>query len=116
MSHVAAAATAIAMSALPAIGAPLAGGFFIGITEENGVKFANISAGAAGELHGKWNESPTPVAGAASRTDGLANTQAMAEAGSELAKAALALVIDGFSDWAIPALDQQGLQYRELKP
>ncbi|MBV6321955.1 DUF1566 domain-containing protein [Duganella violaceipulchra] len=116
MNQALAAAPVFAASALPAIGAPLEGGYFTGITIENGQMFANVTAGATGELRGKWNESLDLVAGAMSRTDGLSNTQAMAAAGSELALAVLALTTNGFSDWSIPARDQQELQYRHLKP
>ena len=42
--------------------------------------------------------------------------EAMAAAGSELAQKVLALDIDGFTDWAIPARDVQELQYRHFKP
>ena len=79
-------------------------------------RYALITAGAEGELKGKWNESLKLVAGATHRADGMANTKAMAEAGSELARAALALTINGFSDWHIPSRDEQELQYRAFKP
>lgn len=43
------------------------------------------------------------VAGAMSVYDGLGNTRAMAEAGSDIAKRALQVVVDGHSDLYIPA-------------
>ncbi|MFV3016240.1 DUF1566 domain-containing protein, partial [Pseudomonas sp. KHB2.9] len=76
----------------------------------------HITAGAAHELVGKWGEYGEKIEGADSFTNSLANTQAMAAAGSELAAKVLALSIEGFTDWAIPARDVQELQYRHFKP
>ncbi|WP_136474515.1 DUF1566 domain-containing protein [Pseudomonas sp. DG56-2] len=101
---------------LPEIGQPFGGGFFSGITVENGQRFANITAGAAHELTGEWGECGVKIDGADSFTDSRANTEAMAASGSELAQKVLALNIGGFTDWAIPARDVQELQYRHLKP
>jgi hypothetical protein len=102
----------------PAIGQIYGGGFVTGITRDpvTGQRFLNITAGAAHELVGKWGEYGEKVEGADSFTDSLANTQAMAAAGSELAAKVLALSIEGFTDWAIPARDVQELQYRHFKP
>jgi hypothetical protein len=73
-------------------------------------------AGAAGELSGRWNASDVDVPGAHSLTDGMANTEAMAAAGSKLAQRVLALNIDGFTDWYIPSKDELELCYRNAKP
>ncbi|MCO6057348.1 DUF1566 domain-containing protein [Pseudomonas sp. MOB-449] len=102
--------------AVPAIGTAHGGGFVTGIIRENGQQYLVITAPAAFELKGKWGEYGQEVEGANSYTDGRANTEAMAAAGSELAKQVLALAINGYSDWAIPARDQQELQYRHFKP
>ncbi|AXF52855.1 MAG: protein of unknown function DUF1566 [Podoviridae sp. ctdb7] len=101
---------------LPEIGQPFGGGFFSGITVENGQRYANITAGAEHELVGEWGEYGEKIDGADSFTDSRANTEAMAKAGGELAQQVLALDIGGFTDWAIPARDVQELQYRHLKP
>ncbi|MBK3437440.1 DUF1566 domain-containing protein [Pseudomonas sp. MF7448] len=103
---------------IPAIGQAYGGGFVTGITREpaTGKRFLNITAGAEHELVGKWGEYGVKIEGADSFTDSLANTQAMAAAGSELAAKALALSIGGHNDWAIPARDVQELQYRHFKP
>ncbi len=100
------------------IGQPYGGGFFSGITVDpaTGKRYRNITAGAEHEMVGAWGEYGAKIDGADSFTDGRANTEAMAEAGSELAKKVLALTIGGHSDWAIPARDQQELQYRHFKP
>lgn len=104
--------------ATPAIGQAYGGGFVTGITRDpvTGQRFLNITAGAAHELVDKWGEYGEKINGADSFTDSLANTQAMASAGSELAAKVLALSIEGFTDWAIPARDVQELQYRHFKP
>ena len=102
----------------PAIGQAYGGGFVIGITRDpvTGQRFLNITAGAEHELVGKWGEYGEKIGGADSFTDSLANTQAMAAAGSELAAKVLALNIEGLTDWTIPARDVQELQYRHFKP
>ncbi|MGE6473407.1 hypothetical protein [Serratia proteamaculans] len=102
----------------PAIGQAYGGGFVTGITRDpvTGKRSLHITAGAAHELVGKWGEYGEKIDGADSFTDSLANTQAMAAAGSDLAAKVLALSIDGFTDWAIPARDVQELQYRHFKP
>jgi hypothetical protein len=102
----------------PAIGHAYGGGFVTGITRApvTGQRFLNITAGAEHELVGKWGEYGEKIEGADSFTDSLANTRAMAAAGSELAAKVLALSIEGFTDWAIPARDVQELQYRHFKP
>lgn len=115
MSAVEKAAPAVAT---PAIGQAYGGGFVTGVTRDplTGQRFLNITAGAAHELVGKWGEYGEKIEGADSFTDSLANTKAMAAAGSELAAKVLALSIEGFTDWAIPARDVQELQYRNFKP
>ncbi|MFJ2455404.1 DUF1566 domain-containing protein [Pseudomonas protegens] len=102
----------------PDIGQAYGGGFVTGITRDpvTGKRSLHITAGAAHELVGKWGEYGKKIEGADSFTDSLTNTQAMAAAGSDLAAKVLALNIDGFTDWAIPARDVQELQYRHFKP
>lgn len=102
----------------PAIGQAYGGGFVTGITRDpaTGKRYLNITAGAEHELVGNWGEYGVKIEGADSFTGSLANTQAMAVAGSELAAKVLALSIGGHNDWAIPARDVQELQYRHFKP
>ncbi|MBE8590733.1 DUF1566 domain-containing protein [Pseudomonas sp. MAFF 301449] len=100
------------------IGQAYGGGFVSGITRDpvTGKRALNITAGAAHELVGKWGEYGVKIEGADSFTNSLANTRAMAAAGSELAAKVLALSIGGHNDWAIPARDVQELQFRHFKP
>jgi hypothetical protein len=69
-----------------------------------------------GELEGAWNASSKMVAGATSYCDGMANTIAMAAAGSKLATAARELRVGEFDDWHIPSQDELEVIYRNLKP
>jgi hypothetical protein len=101
---------------LPEIGQAYGGGFFSGVTVQEGKRYMLITAGREHELEGEWGEYGAKIEGADSFTDGRANTEAMAAAGSDLAQQVLALAIGGYNDWAIPARDQQELQYRNLKP
>lgn len=102
----------------PTIGQAYGGGFVTGITRDpvTGQRSLHITAGAEHELVGEWGKYGEKVEGADSFTESLANTKAMAAAGSDLAAKVLALTIDGFNDWAIPARDVQELQYRHFKP
>ena len=109
-------AQALPVIALPAIGQAFGGGFFSGVTVENGQRYLNITAGAAHELKGSWGARGVIIEGAGSFTDSRSNTESMAAGGSELAQKVLALEVGGYSDWAIPARDVQELQYRHLKP
>ena len=108
----------IITNTLPAaIGAAFGGGFFAGLINADGKTFALIvSPKLFGEFKGRWHASDDSVPGAEDYADGLANTNAMAAAGSELTKAVRASVIEGFDDWYIPARDELELIYRNLKP
>jgi hypothetical protein len=99
-------------------GIPLEGGFYAGRILISGILYALIAAPKAeGERKaGAWSKSYDSVPGALSWNDGAANTAAMAESGSTLAKWAKDLTIGGYSDWYIPALDELEICYRYLKP
>lgn len=98
-------------------GMPFAGGFYVGQYNHNGqTRLLIVAPKDAGDLEGTWNNSWNSVEGALSFFDGLANTDAMAAAGSELATKVRALRIGGHDDWHIPAIDQLELVYRALKP
>ncbi|WP_044872003.1 DUF1566 domain-containing protein [Pseudomonas sp. LFM046] len=110
---------ALTHNALPTTaGTPFEGGFYVGRLQLDGAEYALIvSPKAQGELDeaslGKYGENLTD---ARSCNDGLANTQAMAGAGSDLARWMLALDINGFTDWYLPSRDELELCYRHLKP
>ncbi|NKI68905.1 DUF1566 domain-containing protein [Collimonas pratensis] len=101
----------------PVLAVPFGGGFFVGRMRVDGEVYGLIVAPRAeGETEMAWNDNYKTVSGALSWHDGLANTQAMAEAGSNLAKWALGLDIAGYTDWYIPAQDELEVMYRALKP
>jgi len=103
---------------LPTVaGTPYQGGFYAGLLLVSGHMFALIVAPKAeGETQSQWIHDYTPVPGANSYCDGMANTVAMAEAGSELGNWARGLAIGGFTDWHVPARDQLEILYRVFKP
>ena len=99
------------------IGTPFEGGFYGGKIRIGLAIFAIVWAPKAeGEITGKWLDSYTDVPGATSCFDSMANTRAMAEAGSPIALKALAASIGGHTDWRIPARDVLEMGYRYLKP
>ena len=105
-------------SQLPAAyGTPFEGGFYGGLVHVNGVLRALAWAPkATGTTRGPWLKKRTAALVATSCHDSLANTTAMAELGSPIAKWALDLRIAGHEDWCIPARDVLELGYRHLKP
>ncbi|MEO8153596.1 MAG: hypothetical protein ABI605_11045 [Rhizobacter sp.] len=105
------------MNQLPALGAAFEGGFFGDRFTMNGQVYGVIWAPKSlGQTKGTWLPTYTAVPAARSCVDSMANTVAMAEAGSEIAKWALGLDIDGRKDWCIPARDILELAYRRFKP
>jgi hypothetical protein len=93
------------------------GGYFAGRVRIGDAVFGVITAPKdGGELTGPWHTAATDIEGARSYFDSRANTVAMAEAGSEIARQALAASINGHSDWVIPARDVLELLYRAHKP
>lgn len=102
----------------PALGSRVEGGFFAGLIRSNGeIRALIVPPKALGEKAPSiWTPNYKDVPGAKSFHDGMANTRAMAESGSNLAQWALDLSIDGCSDYHIPALDEQEIIYRAFKP
>jgi hypothetical protein len=102
---------------LPEVGAAFEGGIFTDVYRQADCLYAIIAAPKAeGQLRMPWNASCDRVEGALSFVDGLANTKAMAAAGSELGQRILDLRIAGRDDWYLPALDETERLYRRLKP
>lgn len=98
-------------------GTAFAGGFYAGRFYIGTDAYALIVAPKAeGQIElMPWNKSLKNVAGATSYCDGLANTKAMAKAGSALAKRILGLRIGGFDDWHLPSRLQALMALHELK-
>lgn len=95
---------------LPMFGALLAshgghfGGILRGTAADGSEDFALIVAEQSAEIEdATWSEDYTTIAGADSKTDGRANTEAMAAAGLQLAQRIKALDLGGHTDWYLPA-------------
>ncbi|HEY3432523.1 MAG TPA: DUF1566 domain-containing protein [Rhodocyclaceae bacterium] len=103
---------------IPAIGATVPGGFFAGTILIDDQRYGlAVPPKALGEHKPTiWIPNYKDIPGAKSFYDGLANTRAMAEAGSKLAQWALELEIDGCTDFYIPAQDEKEIIYRVFKP
>ena len=100
------------------IGSPIEGGFFAGtILLDDGTHYGLVVAPKADGQHADtlWIDEYKDAPGAQSYNDGLANTIAMADAGSALAQWARSLRIAGYDDWYIPSQDELELCYRNLK-
>ena len=102
----------------PLLGTSMGGGFYAGRIRIESQVFALIVAPRAlGEVSDKkWITRDKDVPSAASYFDGLANTKAMADAGSKSAKWAQELRIGDADDWYLPAQDELEIMYRNLKP
>ena len=103
---------------LPAFGSLIQGGYFHGVFQIGQDLWGEVTAPKAlGQLSGHaWLDGYKSVPGASSDFDGLANTQAMLEAGSPLAKAVRSLQINGMGDWYIAARGGVLMQCSNLKP
>lgn len=98
-------ATAASTTTLPTIGThlPAEGGTLAAIlARADGSTYGLIVSHAKHERTGIWGEYGQDVPGARG-IHGLASTNAMAEAGSNLASVVRAMVLDGHADWYIPS-------------
>lgn len=100
------------------IGTALDGGFYAGRIMVGDQAFALVVAPKAEGEHPdtQWHDNYDNIEGAKHYDDGLANTNAMVEAGSALAKWARGLRIAGHDDWYLPSQDELEIIYRNLKP
>ena len=98
------------------IGTAMAGGYFGGgIYINNEPRGIIVSPKLEGEFANmRWHKNLNGIEGALSYSDGLANTIAMAEAGSPLAEKMLKLRIGGFDDWHLMARTQALIIQGEL--
>ncbi len=105
-------------SRIPAIGAPLRGGFFAGkFLGADGKAYGLIVAPKAeGETECKFKTDRTADAGARSLRDGLANSNAMNDAAHPAAKFCRDLRIGGFDDWYLPSRHEAALMAETLMP
>ncbi|NWC24039.1 hypothetical protein HX787_20415 [Pseudomonas tolaasii] len=102
----------ISPAALPAIGQPFAGGFYAGRIYFEDSEYALIDAGREFECTAHWweQEGPRPrIRGSQHRYDGMANTKAMAEEGSAIARKVLGMNVRGSWGWHIPSIEELNL-------
>ena len=106
------------MNSNPIIGTAMDGGYYAGRIRIEEQTFALIVAPKElGEIKPSiWIPGYKAVPGAMSYNDGLSNTRAMAESGSELAKQILDLRTGDAADWYLPSQDELEIVYRNLKP
>jgi hypothetical protein len=102
----------------PAIGTPMEGGFYFGLTQEKGVLYRNIVAPKRYEIFGGITDPGVPDASnplrtALSRTDSRSNTEAL-RLHSHVARLILEAGFENHSDWGIPAVDVHELLVRNF--
>jgi hypothetical protein len=116
------AAAGIPLASLPALGDALEGGYYGGLYSLAGTGTAThaliVAPQSGGQTSGlAWKSANTATAGTESTFDGLAATQAAADAGSHAAADwARALTIAGHDDWYIPSQFEMLALYWNLKP
>ena len=100
------------------IGQPLGGGYFAGIIDTSGTRYALIVAPkASGENSSLiWKTTNTTTAGTTSLWDGWTNTNNMNNSTHPAAQFTRSLNINGYDDWYLPAKDELELLYRHFKP
>ena len=99
----------IAERELPGLGQAMQGGYYAGRYYLHGEERALVVAPRDIELPAQWWDRPgarANVRAAKSYIDGMANTTAMAEAGSAVAARVLGMLIGGQTGWHIPARDE----------
>lgn len=103
---------------LPAIGAPLKGGFYAGkFFGADGAPYALIVAPKAeGEAKCAFKAKCTADEGARSLRDGFANSEAMNDDNHPAARFCRALAIGGFDDWYLPSRHEAALLAENLMP
>jgi hypothetical protein len=109
---------------LPAVGSAFGGGFFAGqiSTAGNGIADYNLVVGpkSSAQTQNTWKTSNTATPGADSNIDGPQNTADIVADGAQnvyfCAHFCNDLVIGGFSDWYMPAFNEVGVCYFNLKP
>lgn len=106
---------------VPTIGEAYGGGFFAGQIGVSSVATFNIVVGplSTAQTTNQWKTTATNTAGTSSLIDGPANTAAMIAAGAALhpcGNFCNNLVVGGFDDWYMPAMNELEICYFNLKP
>lgn len=102
------------------IGDPYEGGFYAGQISTAGTGVADynlvVAPPASGQASRDWKTSNTSTAGTSSVIDGPTNSANMNNASHPAALFCEGLTIGGFSDWYMPAKNEQEVCYYNLKP
>jgi len=105
---------------LPALGGAFGGGFFAGqiSTAGNSIADYNLVVGplSTAQSSKQWKTSNTSTTGTTSVIDGPTNSSNMNNASHPAAEFCEGLTIGGFSDWYMPAKNEQDVCYYNLKP
>lgn len=107
-------------SAALVIGQPLGGGFFAGqiSVTGNGVATHNLVVGpkSSAQTRTTWGPDFSDTPGCGSLIDGPSNSASVNSPTFPAAFFCEGLVIGGFSDWYLPAINELNVIYRNLKP
>lgn len=104
-------------SALPTtIGQMYGGGYYVGDMQYSDGVYALIVAPAASTLNVSWRASAAVTLTLNSVFDGLPNTTAINDANHDAARLCRQYTGGGYTDWYLPARDEQNLIFWNLKP
>jgi hypothetical protein len=106
---------------IPAVGSAYGGGFFAGQISSTGSGIADynlvVAPKSTGEASGrKFKTTNTATAGTSSTIDGPGNSANMNNASHPAAVFCEGLSIGGFTDWYLPARDENDVIFVNLKP
>jgi len=105
------------IATLPAIGAPLGGGFFAGtFLLEDRLHALIVAPKDEGETELAWRTGENDKAPARSLRDGLANSEAINDDSHPAARFCRALAIGGHDDWYLPSRHEAALLAETLMP
>lgn len=101
---------------IPAIGEPMEGGFFFGLSVVDSDLYLLIIADKAAESLLRWKTAHTSTAGTSSAVDGWANTNAMNNTAHPAAKYCRDYRGGSFDDWYLPARDELNQAWLNIPP
>jgi hypothetical protein len=106
-------------STIPPIGTFIEGGYVAGIidtVDADGERYLLLVSPKVNEANLQWSTTTGVGSTVISKWNGLENTIALATTQFPAAKYCADVVINGYSDWYLPAIDELELVYRNLKP
>ena len=104
----------------PVIGQEFGGGFYAGAISTTGDGIADyylvVGPASSADTAVQWKTSNTTTVGTNSNINGPSNSTAMNNALHPAAQFCESLIINGFSDWYLPARNELEICYYNLKP